>query len=52
MQKHKLLAGKPLDDDLAVAVITELCIKEFKDRLELAKGAKYKNARHDMVSFV
>lgn len=35
-KNYEVLAGRPLDEDLGVTVITDLCVKENKGRLELS----------------
>lgn len=42
MNKHKVVAGKPLDGTLGVAVSFRFCVKHLKGRLELvSKDVKY-----------
>lgn len=36
MNNYEVLSGNPLDKCLAITVITDLCVKDLKDRLELA----------------
>lgn len=47
------LAGTPLDENLGVTVIIDLCVKCLKERLELAtKDMQHPEVREDIVGFI
>lgn len=51
MKRYEVLAGKPLDETLAITVIMYLCVKERKDRLEVdTKDMAHSEVREEIMS--
>lgn len=52
MNEYEVLAGKPLDEDLGVTVIIDLCVQDLKDRLEPATHVMQSlEVREEIMSF-
>lgn len=52
MKRYETMAGRPLDEDIAVAVVIESCVKELRDRLETVPDMVYKEVLDDIVAFI